>query len=59
MLLNKKAIRDYVISMNPELRTSKEFFETLENIIRERIEKAVRRNRSLAKKTLGQDQLFM
>lgn len=59
MLVNKKAIKVYVESLNPSLRTSKVFFEELDNILKQRIDKAVSRNRSLSKKTLGVDQLHM
>jgi len=59
MLINKKAIRDFVVDLNPELRTSKEFFFELNIMVMAKVEKAVKRNRSLSKITLGKDELNM
>lgn len=59
MLLNKKHVKLFVKSKNPELRVSEEFLFNLDIIVRERIEKAVLRNRSTSLKTLKKDQLFM
>lgn len=59
MLLNMKAVKDYIKSQNPELRCSDEFLKTLNSIVKERVAKACRRNRSLNRNTLKKDELFM
>jgi hypothetical protein len=59
MLLNMKAVRDYVKSRDKELSCSMEFIRTLNAIMAQRIDKACRRNRSLSRRTLKKDELFM
>lgn len=57
MLINQKAIK--MFAKEKGLRTSKEFLETLDAIVRERITKALQRNKSLNRKTLKKDKLYM
>lgn len=59
MLLNMKAVKDYIRTQRPELRCSDEFLKTLNSIVKERVAKACRRNRSLNRNTLKKDELFM
>jgi hypothetical protein len=59
LLLNKKAIKSFVTAKQEDLRVSSEFYTALDIIIRERIIKAIGRNKSLSLKTLKKDQLYM
>lgn len=59
MLLNQRKVREFVKSKQPDLRVSGEFLFALDIIVRERIAKAIQRNRSLNLKTLKRDQLHM
>lgn len=59
LLLNKKAIKNFVTAKQDGLRVSDEFYINLDIIVRERIIKAIQRNKSLSLKTLKKDQLFM
>lgn len=59
LLINKKAVKSAITSTNPELRVSEEFYQTLDAILRDRILKAIQRNKSTSLKTLKKDQLYM
>ncbi len=57
MLINQKAVK--TIAKEKGLRVSKEFLETLDAIVRDKITKAFQRNKSLNRKTLKKDELYM
>lgn len=57
MLINQKAVK--TIAKEKGLRVSKEFLETLDAIVRDKITKALQRNKSLNRKTLKKDELYM
>jgi len=59
LLINKKAVKNFVKAKQEDLRVADEFYSNLDYIIRERIIKAIGRNKSLSLKTLKKDQLFM
>jgi hypothetical protein len=54
--LNVRAIKRYVAEKS--LRVSKEFTDELGFVVREKIDKAISRNRSFGRKTLKKDELY-